>query len=919
MKLRQLRIDGFGKFNNKIVDIDPQNQLIFGDNEAGKSSVYQFIRTILFGFPKKREMLRDFTPINGALYGGKLIFDDAVHGKVVVERYKEKNKGQASVRLENGEVGNETLLEQLLAPLTKETFDQIFTFQQEQLTDLNQLNEVKLQHLLLAVGLTGSRKLSKMNDDFLKERQKLFKPSGRVPEINQKLRQLEKIDEQIGIVEAQEATYQEKGRQMSEWAKKITDIEKEKLYQTELEKTILEQQKRFPMYIEWESLDKEFKNEPKATMDLIEKVQTEIRHYEFLLGKEKELLESQHTHLEMEAPAYQFYLENQPLFDELLEEQLMVESLSERRQLLEQQLKEYQESKATLFDKYHLSEKIVQVDLSEDAEKTLLKLAHEEEDLIRQKVILSNEKSRLSIRHKDVDLALTTAENQLTPTEAHGKESKQQSADPFMRKMFSGLSIAVAILFLILAITLDNKWIYVPFVLLVGMGIYGFLNADKVKKKDEPLSKESAKEDYLLQLTVADEVAHSMNELNTNLEKIEQKDKNLQAEKERFAIEYGFSMKETMSLWLSRIPIYMQLQGIEEKEAEMLKNLKEIDRVLNSYAESLSFAKQWIPIENKTTKESFKAVKDFVSEQQNYLQDKAVATNNQESFQSQLHHIRKELTKVKELLLSLIDTPSVTAIEDVKLWLKKQESVEKSQHKQDELSLSLESYFDLNKRYKLIDINHQLIRTKNKIDECNEQISDYQNRYQALKYEMTQMEKNGSLDMLYQEKENRLSKIKELSDQWMIYKLAEELTQDVFQYLSDQQLPALLATVTSYFKILTEENYIKVLVKEGQLVVLDQKHQSWPIIQLSTGTKDQLYMAFRLGFVHLHHEDYNAPVIIDDGWLHFDTKRKLVLFRLLKGFSQRTQVLCLSSDQAVKDYYETQDLATVKIGKDDSK
>ncbi|MEG2255011.1 MAG: AAA family ATPase [Vagococcus sp.] len=177
MKLRQLKIDGFGKFNNQVITIDPQNQLIFGDNEAGKSSIYQFIRTILFGFPKKREMTRDFTPTSGAVYGGQLIFDDSVYGEVVVERYKEKNKGQATVRLENGEVGNESLLESLLSPLTRETFDHIFTFQQEQLLDLNQLNETKLQHLLLTVGLTGSQKLTKMNDRFLKERQKLFKPS----------------------------------------------------------------------------------------------------------------------------------------------------------------------------------------------------------------------------------------------------------------------------------------------------------------------------------------------------------------------------------------------------------------------------------------------------------------------------------------------------------------------------------------------------------------------------------------------------------------------------------------------------------------------------------------------------------------------------------------------------------------------
>ena len=913
MKLKQLQIDGFGKINNQIITIDPQNQLIFGANEAGKSTIYQFIRTILFGFPKKREMVRDFTPVNGAVYGGKITFENQIHGQVVVERYKEKNKGQASVRLEDGTTGSESLLEQMLSPLTKETFDQIFTFQQEQLTELNQLNETKLQHLLLSVGLTGSRRLTRMGDNFLKERQKLFKPSGRVPEINQKLRQLEKIEEQIAIVEAQEKTYQQKRHQMSELTEEITAIEKEKIYQQELEKTVLEQQKRFPMYIEWESLEKEFSEDGHVSERRLDEVRQELANYDFLLRKEKELLESQSAHLETESPAYQFYLENQRLFDDLLEEQLLVESLTERRQLLDQQLKEYQNSKQTLFEKYRLSEETLPVELAEDVEQEMLALAKEEEELVRQKVVLSNEKSRLSIRHKDVDYALTTVENQLTPYEGGKSETANMSSSI---KWFSGLALAIALLFLMLALVIGKFWLYLVVIILAGAGVYGFIYTNKSKNNKAPLSKESAKEDYLLQLSMADEVAHSMHDIDTQLAEVDEKDVQLQAKKQDWADRYGFSMKETMTLWLSRIPIYLQLQNIEEKEEEMLGNLAEIDRVLESYKDSLSFAKQWVSIENKSVKESFHALKEFVNEQQRYLTDKAMATNNQQSFQEKLHDIRKEVASAKETVLSLIDSSKVTTVEEGKVWLKKQEMSEKSQSRKEELALSLEDYFDLNKRYQLVSINQHLIRVKNEIDRCHEKINQNQDTYQALKYELLQMEKNGSLDQLYQEKENRLSVIKDLSEKWMTYRVAEELTQDVFRYLSDQQLPALLATVTSYFKILTEGRYIKVFVREGQLMVLDNNQRKWPIIQLSTGTKDQLYIAFRLGFVHLHNEDYDAPIIIDDGWLHFDHQRKMVLFRLLKGFSQRTQIICLSSDESVRAYYEAQDLSLEKIGKD---
>lgn len=914
MKLRQLRIDGFGKFNNQVIDIDPQNQLIFGDNEAGKSSIYQFIRTILFGFPKKREMTRDFTPINGAIYGGKILFEDSQYGLVTVERYKEKNKGAATVTLESGETADEIFLEKIISPLTKETFDQIFSFQQEQLADLNQLNEMKLQHLLLAVGLTGSRRLSSMNDQFLKERQKLFKPTGRIPEINQKLRQLKKIDEQIALVESQEETYREKSLEMERLLEKIANVEQEQNYQQELEKTVLEQQKRFPMYIEWESLSKEFSDSKKTSSQTVEVVREEIKNYDFLLRKEKELLESQTGRLETESPAYQFYMMNQRLFDELLEEQLMVESLSERRQLLDEQLKEYQESKTTLFDKYRLSEERININLSDEVETEMLALAKEEEELIRQKVVLSNEKSRLNIRHKDVDTALTIVENKLSTDIANRPSSSKQIDE---KKWFSGLSLAVGALFLILAIALGKAWLYIPVLVLFGLGLYGFFGASLKKTRKEPLTKEEVQQDYLLQLSVADEVAHSLNELEIQLEEIERQTIQLQVKKQEWADQYGFSMKETMSLWLSRIPIYLQLQNIQEKEKEMTHNLNEVDRILNSYGKSLAFAKEWVPIENKTTKESFQAIKEFVSKQKNYLTDKALATDNHDRFQEQLHQLRNDIARSQEKIVSAIDSASVTDIEGSKLWLKKQDMSEKGQSRKDELKLSLEDYFDLSKSYKLIAINHHLIRVKNELERLQEKNNQYRNDYQALSYELTQMEKNGSLDILYQEKENRLSVIKELANKWMTYRIAEELTQDVFQYLSDQQLPALLATVTSYFKILTEGRYIKVVVRDGQLIVIDSDQRKWPVVQLSTGTKDQLYMAFRLGFVHLHHEEYEAPVIIDDGWLHFDQKRKLVLFRLLKGFSQRTQVICLSSDEAVRAYFESQDLEMIQIGREE--
>ena len=92
MIIKRLEIVGFGKWQDKVIELDQTFQLIHGDNEAGKSTIYQFIREILFGFPHKRQNFKDYTPKRNSLYGGRVIFEHPVHGEIMDERIKSTNR-----------------------------------------------------------------------------------------------------------------------------------------------------------------------------------------------------------------------------------------------------------------------------------------------------------------------------------------------------------------------------------------------------------------------------------------------------------------------------------------------------------------------------------------------------------------------------------------------------------------------------------------------------------------------------------------------------------------------------------------------------------------------------------------------------------------------------------------------------------
>ena len=78
MRLHELYIDGFGQFHGQTMGpLNPAITVLYGPNEAGKSTLLAFIRTILFGF--RRSGRSQFYPhlAGGGKHGGRITLSDA--------------------------------------------------------------------------------------------------------------------------------------------------------------------------------------------------------------------------------------------------------------------------------------------------------------------------------------------------------------------------------------------------------------------------------------------------------------------------------------------------------------------------------------------------------------------------------------------------------------------------------------------------------------------------------------------------------------------------------------------------------------------------------------------------------------------------------------------------------------------------
>ena len=57
---------------------EPGFNLFFGPNEAGKTTMMSFLRTIFFGFPGKKNASDRYEPLAGGLHGGRLELESEI-------------------------------------------------------------------------------------------------------------------------------------------------------------------------------------------------------------------------------------------------------------------------------------------------------------------------------------------------------------------------------------------------------------------------------------------------------------------------------------------------------------------------------------------------------------------------------------------------------------------------------------------------------------------------------------------------------------------------------------------------------------------------------------------------------------------------------------------------------------------------
>ena len=153
MRFLDLYISGFGKFHDMAVSFEDGLNVIYGKNEAGKSTIHTFIRGMLFGIERQRgraarnDLYSKYEPWeNSSTYEGQLRLEsDGVIYRI--ERSFQKNKKEFTVINETTgreEPDGRAVLQEILGGISETAYNNTISISQlKSATDEGMITELK--------------------------------------------------------------------------------------------------------------------------------------------------------------------------------------------------------------------------------------------------------------------------------------------------------------------------------------------------------------------------------------------------------------------------------------------------------------------------------------------------------------------------------------------------------------------------------------------------------------------------------------------------------------------------------------------------------------------------------------------------------------------------------------------------------
>ncbi len=235
MRISDLSIDGFGVWHDlDLRRLSPEITVFHGLNEAGKTTLMQFLRSVLYGISGDRRQCY-LPPLEGGRPGGTLgmVTDE---GPFRVSRFADRDSdfstsgdiGRVTVELPDGTQQGDRLLREAIEHVDEPTFNNVFAIGLDEIQHLGTLGGSEAAQWIYRL-TSGLDRISLYDviQGLRSSRRRLLGEGPTLSELSRLTSEKEQLESQIAELAGQTRTWCQRGVEVAEIDDRVAELRKE--------------------------------------------------------------------------------------------------------------------------------------------------------------------------------------------------------------------------------------------------------------------------------------------------------------------------------------------------------------------------------------------------------------------------------------------------------------------------------------------------------------------------------------------------------------------------------------------------------------------------------------------------------------------------------------------------------------------
>lgn len=894
MKLLESGIKGFGKLVNQKFNFDKNFTLIYGKNEAGKTTLWKFLLYCLFGYDKSE--VHDYKPWNSKEYGGHCIYELKDAHRYRISRDFGRNEynfydlskeidmsNDLSIKQEN-----DILVDQLGIDLKMfKAFTTIAEIQPEieekskisiklgelveREEEIGKLKKVieQVESRLRDIGADGSAD-SPMGNLKIKIREL----KSRLESLKEKDYQKRKLIEQIYKLNKRINDINEniktlgldlKALHVQEYREKLTEIE-DKRNRLEEVRVKLSELSRY----------KDIRTDKRDEMVIMI---TKVKEIEKSISSEEDYLKRQRLAAitienEMNEIEKALSMSGEMNFETV---SLKIQNIQLRYDMLEEKKKNLESMKSEF------------ADFVEDTRDKIEKLK-EYESIFVEKNINVNELEDLK---KQAEIVVDTSEKAELDDQKRQLEKYQKNMHSLIWWIIGGILVGiVGIIFGYLG----NPYIY----FIGGAGILLFIFSLVERVKAGKNIEDSRKIIELLEKIVTG-----------NESKKEEAKRKLMAQLNKG----GFTSVEEAKIAYEDY-LKLKKRDYERETSKYKMQIEDVERTVSSYSEELmKMVEAFVsPAEKNDLGKHVKALIDQVQRYKKLLLEKARTEDSIERTQERLRQYQNDKENTDLTLKKLYEKVKVHSIEEYDELLARKDEYTSLRFMEKELTNAL-AEIDSEEERKMIkeveensallnrivdssSANIQIDLKKYEIEK--EKVIDEMKKRQAALDNKMEEEAIGNVKMELISEEKKLSDMISYSNSLLHVR---RFMRELYENVKNDFVPRLRKELKKGIQTITKGKYEDVEVGKDLSVTLIERDKKIGSMAMSKGTREQIKFAIMLSFGKIFSRNSEPlPLLLDDPFVNYDDERYRIALELLHDISKENQIVLFTCRSDTKEF-----------------